>query len=133
MAKSNQKKSGEPKAAEKKPAERKAGEKKAAPKKKKRTSAQLHRQVQDSLQALPSVVEQQKKEGHPVRAFFIRYLSAPVLKVMNTALNAKRYRGTEGEKLKQTDQMKRHLEQKAAALKHVQTQIQAQQRRKRPM
>jgi hypothetical protein len=89
--------------------------------------------VKDSLQALPFVIEQQKKEGHGVRAFVIRYLSGPVLKVMNKALDAKRYRGKEGEKRKQTDQMRRHLDQKGAALKHVQSQLQAQQRRKRPL
>lgn len=107
--------------------------KRAKAKKKKRTSADLHRQVQDSLQALPYVIDQQKKEGHPVRAFVIRFLSGPVLRVMNKALNAKRYRGKDGEKMRQTDRMRRHLDQKSAALKHVQSQIQAQQRRKRPM
>lgn len=103
------------------------------PKKKKRSSSDLHRQVQDSLQALPFVIDQQKKQGHPVRAFMIRFLSAPVLKVMNKALNAKRYRGKKGEKLRQTDQMRRHLEQKGAALKHVQTQMQSQQRKRKTL
>ena len=103
------------------------------PKKKKRSSSDLHRQVQDSLQMLPFVIDQQKKQGHPVRAFMIRFVSAPVLKVMNKALNAKRYRGKEGEKLRQTDQMRRHLEQKGAALKHVQTQMQSQQRKRKTL
>jgi hypothetical protein len=103
-----------------------------AKKKKKRSSAELHRQVQDSLQALPYVIEDQKKKGHPVRAFAIRYLSGPVLKVMNRVLDAGRYRGKAGEKQRQTDQMKRHLEQKRAALKHLQSQIQQQQKRQRP-
>jgi len=146
MAKSNdktEKKSAEKRGAEKKPEKKadaktpakaaaKAPVKKSAKAKKKRSSSDLHRQVKDSLQALPYVIDQQKKEGHGVRAFFIRYLSGPVLKVMNKALDAKRYRGKEGEKRKQTDQMRRHLDQKGAALKHVQTQLQAQQRRKRP-
>ena len=140
MAKSNDKKSEqqsvEKRGAAKKP-EKKAAAKVPAKKgtkgKKKRSSAELHRQVKDSLQALPYVIEQQKKEGHGVRAFVIRYLSGPVLKVMNKALDAKRYRGKEGEKMKQTDQMRRHLDQKGAALKHVQSQLQSQQRRKRPL
>src|SRR5215217_20509 len=34
-----------------------------AKKKKKQSSADLHRQVKDSLQALPYVVDQQKKQG----------------------------------------------------------------------
>jgi hypothetical protein len=147
MAKSNdkiEKKSPGKPGAEKKPEKKadakapakaaaKAPAKKSARAKKKRSSSDLHRQVKDSLQALPYVIDQQKKEGHGVRAFFIRYLSGPVLKVMNKALDAKRYRGKEGEKRKQTDQMRRHLDQKGAALKHVQSQLQAQQRRKRPL
>jgi hypothetical protein len=143
MAKSNEKsekksaeKRGAAKTPEKKPAAKAAAgtpAKKSVKGKKKRSSSDLHRQVKDSLQALPYVIDQQKKEGHGVRAFFIRYLSGPVLKVMNKALDAKRYRGKEGEKRKQTDQMRRHLDQKGAALKHVQSQLQAQQRRKRPL
>lgn len=147
MAKSNdktEKKGAEKRGAEKKPEKKadaktpakaaaKAPAKKSAKAKKKRSSSDLHRQVKDSLQALPYVIDQQKKEGHGVRAFFIRYLSGPVLKVMNKALDAKRYRGKEGEKRKQTDQMRRHLDQKGAALKHVQSQLQAQQRRKRSL
>jgi hypothetical protein len=143
MAKSNEKsekksaeKRGAAKTPEKKPAAKAAAgtpAKKSVKGKKKRSSSDLHRQVKDSLQALPYVIDQQKKEGHGVRAFFIRYLSGPVLKVMNKALDAKRYRGKEGEKRKQTDQMRRHLDQKGAALKHVQSQLQAQQRRKRSL
>jgi hypothetical protein len=143
MAKSNEKsekksaeKRGAAKTPEKKPAAKAAAgtpAKKSVKGKKKRSSSDLHRQVKDSLQALPYVIDQQKKEGHGVRAFFIRYLSGPVLKVMNKALDAKRYRGKEGEKRKQTDQMRRHLDQKGAALKHVQSQLQAQQRRTRPL
>ena len=101
-------------------------------KKKKQSSAELHRQVKDSLQALPYVVDQQRKQGHPVKAFMLRYFSGPVLRLINKTLNAKRYRGTEGEKLKQTDQMKRHLDQRKAAMKQYQTHIQQEQKRKRP-
>lgn len=101
-------------------------------KKKKKSSAELHRQVKDSLQALPIVVEQQRKQGHPVKAFMLRWVSGPILKVMNKALDRKRYRGQEGEKLRQTDHMKRHLDQRKAALKQFQTHIQAEQKRRRP-
>jgi hypothetical protein len=100
-------------------------------KKKKQSSAQLHRQVKDSLQALPYVVDQQRKEGHPVKAFMLRWVSAPILRVMNKALDAKRYRGTEGEKLRQTDQMKRHLDQRKAAIKKFQSHIQQEQKRRK--
>jgi hypothetical protein len=101
-------------------------------KKKKQSSAELHRQVKDSLQALPFVVDQQQKQGHPVKAFMLRFVSGPILRVMNKALDAKRYRGKEGEKLRQTDQMKRHLDQRTAAIKKFQSHIQQEQKRRRP-
>lgn len=89
-------------------------------KKSKRSSADLHRQVQDAVQALPYAIEDHRKKGKKVKAFMLRYFSGPMLKLMNKGLGAKRYRGKEGVKLKQTDQMRRHLEQRGAALKHVQ-------------
>jgi hypothetical protein len=101
-------------------------------KKKKRSAEKLHRQVQDSLMALPYVIEDHRKKGKSVKAFMLRYFSGPMLKLMNRALSAKRYRGEEGEKRKQTDQMKRHLEHRQAAMKHVQGIMQKQQRRQRP-
>ena len=102
-------------------------------KKKKRSAEEMHRQVQDSLQAIPYAIDEQKRTGHPVKAFLLRYLTTPVLKVMKRTLDAKRYRGPEGEKLKQTERMRRHLEQKQQAIKHMQNHLQQQQRRKRPM
>lgn len=99
--------------------------------KKKKSAGAMHRQIQDSVQALPYVIEQQKKEGKRVRAFVLRYLSGPLLRLTNKALNAKRYRGEEGQKLKQTEQMRRHLEHKQAAVRHVQDQMQALQKKKR--
>lgn len=105
----------------------------AKKKKKKRSSAELHRNVKDSLLALPVVIDQQRKEGKNVRAFMLRYFTGPVLRVMNKALDASRYRGKEGEKTKQTEQMRRHLEHRKAAMKHVQGQLEQQQRRRRPM
>jgi hypothetical protein len=104
-----------------------------AKKKKKRSPDKLHRQVQDSLQALPYVIEDHRKKGKPVKAFMLRWISSPMLRLMNRALSAKRYRGETGEKRRQTDQMRRHLEQKQAALKHVQGTMQKQQRRQRPL
>lgn len=89
-------------------------------KKQKRDPAKMHRQVQDSLQVLPYYVEQQRKEGRWFKAFMLRYVSGPMLKLMNRLLGARRYRGTEGEKLRQTDKMRRHLEQRKAAMRHLQ-------------
>jgi hypothetical protein len=89
-------------------------------KKKKRSSEQMHRQVQDSLQYLPYVIEDHRRNGRWFRAFMMQYFSSPMLRVMNRALGSRRYKGTEGQKLKQTDQMKRLLEQKQAARKQIQ-------------
>lgn len=109
-------------------------EKNKKKKKKKRSSEQLHRQIQDSLQALPHYVEQQRKEGRRIRAFFLRFFSGPMLRMMNRLLNAGRYRGVQGEKKRQAEQMKRRLEQKKAAIRHYQGEMQkAQRRRGRPM
>jgi hypothetical protein len=91
----------------------------------------MHRQVQDSVQALPYVIDQQKKEGKWFRAWVLRYVSGPILRTVNRAFSAKRYRGTDGQKRKQTEQMRRHLEHKQAAIKHVQGQIQAAQKKQR--
>ena len=104
----------------------------AKPKKPKKSAGKMHRQVQDSVMALPYVIEQQKKEGKKFKAFMLRYISAPLLRLMNRILNARRYRGEEGQKLKQTEQMRRHLDHKAAAMKHVQAQLDAVQKKKRP-
>jgi hypothetical protein len=88
-------------------------------KKKKRSTEQMLRQVQDSLQVMPYYIEQQRAEGKWFRAFMLRYVSSPVLKLMNRALGSRRYKGVEGAKLKQTDYMRRHLQQKTQARKQI--------------
>jgi hypothetical protein len=104
-----------------------------AKKKKKRSPGQMHRQVQDSLQALPYYIEQQQKEGKRLKAFMLKYFSAPMLRLMNRALRARRSRGTEGKKVEQTEKMRRLMEQKQMALKHVQQSMQKNPpRKKRP-
>jgi hypothetical protein len=99
--------------------------------KKKKSAGAVHREIQDSVQALPYVIEQQKKEGKKIRAFFLRYVSGPVLRLMNRVISARRYRGTGGKKLKQTEQMRRHLEHRQAAMKHVQGQVDAMRKKRR--
>jgi hypothetical protein len=89
-------------------------------KKKKRSSEDMLRQVQDSLQALPYVIQDHHQNGRWFKAFVLRFVSSPVLRVMNRALGSRRYKGVEGQKLKQTDQMKRHLQQKQAARRQIQ-------------
>jgi hypothetical protein len=100
-------------------------------KKKKRSAEVMHRQVQDQVQALPYVIDQQKKQGKWFRAFILRFFSGPLLRMVNKAMSAKRYRGTEGQKRKQTEQMRRHLDHKQAAIKHVQGQVDAMRKKKR--
>jgi hypothetical protein len=89
-------------------------------KKKKRSTEQMLKQVQDSLQVMPHYIEQQKAEGKWFRAFMLRYISSPMLRLMNRALGSRRYKGAEGAKLKQTDYMRRHLQQKTQARQQLQ-------------
>jgi len=98
-------------------------------KKKKRTSAEMHRTVQDNLQALPFAVQQMEKEGKKGRAFIVKYITGPVLKVVNRMMNATRYKGAEGAKLKQSEQMKRHLEQRQKAMEYMHGEMKKNQRR----
>ncbi|HEV2148758.1 MAG TPA: hypothetical protein VGR37_15240 [Longimicrobiaceae bacterium] len=92
-------------------------------KKKKRDPAKMHRQIQDSLQALPYAVADHEKHGRKGKAFMLKYVGAPLLRIMNKFLTRQRYKGNEGAKLKQAELAKRHLEQRQQALKHVQGEI----------
>jgi hypothetical protein len=89
-------------------------------KKKKRSTEAMLKQVQDSLQVMPYYIEQQRAEGKWFKAFMLRYISSPMLRLMNRALGSRRYKGTEGAKLKQTDYMRRHLQQKNQARQQIQ-------------
>ena len=98
--------------------------------KKKRDPAQMHRQVQDSLQALPYAIQQQQKEGKRFKVAMLRFVTGPILRVMNRLLDRGRYKGPEGQKTKQAELARRHLEQRQQALKHAQTMIRQQQARR---
>ncbi len=101
-------------------------------KKKKRLSAEkMHRQLQDQVQALPYFIDQQKKEGKWFKAFMLRYFTGPIWRLLDRFFAARRYRGEAGQKLKQTEQMRRHLDHRKAALKHVQDQMQSIQKKQR--
>jgi hypothetical protein len=102
-----------------------------AKKKSKRSAESMHRQIQDSVQYLPHLIEQHRKEGKRVRVFALRFFTGPLLRLFNRALNAKRYRGPTGQKLKQTEQMRRHIEQRQAAYKHMQGQLDAVRKKRR--
>ncbi|MDQ3556333.1 MAG: hypothetical protein M3409_06110 [Gemmatimonadota bacterium] len=89
--------------------------------KKKRPSApQMHRQIQDSIQALPYAIADHEKNGRRGKAVLLRYFGAPMLRLMNRIFNRQRYRGEQGAKRRQTEQMKRHLEQREQAMRHLQ-------------
>src|SRR4029079_14245252 len=98
-------------------------------KKKKRSAAEMHRTVQDNLQALPLTVQHWEKEGKKGRAFILKYITGPVLRVVNNLMNRSRYTGPEGAKLKQSEQMKRHLEQRQKAMEFMQGEMRKMQKR----
>lgn len=101
----------------------------AKPKKKKTSPEQMHRNLQDSVQALPYAVAQLEKEGKRGQAFMLRYIRGPITRFMKRMMDRQRYKGEEGVRLKQAEQMKRHLEQRQKAIDFMQTQLkQAQQR-----
>lgn len=103
----------------------------AKKKKKKRSAAEMHRQIQDSLQALPYALEEHQKQGRRGKAALLRWVGGPILRLINRILNRQRYRGPEGTKLKQAEQMKRHLEQRKQAYRHLQGEMQKAQKQAR--
>lgn len=100
-------------------------------KKKKRSPEKMHRQIQDSVQALPYIIDDHRKNGRWFKAFMLRFVSGPLLRLTNRLMSARRYRGEEGAKRKQTDRMRRHLEHRNQALQHMQTHMQQQQKQQR--
>jgi hypothetical protein len=89
----------------------------------------MHRTVQDQVQALPFAVSHLEKEGKKTQAFIVKYITGPVLRLINRLMNRTRYKGTEGAKLKQSEQMKRHLEHRAKAVEFMQTELRKAQKR----
>lgn len=98
-------------------------------KKKKLTAAEMHRNVQDKLLVLPKYVQQVEKEGKKRQAFILKYVTGPVLRLVNKLMNKTRYKGTEGQKLKQSEQMKRHLEIRQQQVQYMQGEMQKMQKR----
>ncbi|HEX8363080.1 MAG TPA: hypothetical protein VF613_23350 [Longimicrobium sp.] len=98
-------------------------------KKKKRSAEEMHRNLQDQALALPYAVAQAEKEGKKGRAFLLKYVSGPIVRFMNRMMSKQRYKGPEGSKLKQSEQMKRHLDQRAKAMEYYQTEMKRAQQR----
>lgn len=103
---------------------RKRGKKKSG-----RTMADMHRQMQDAVQALPFAITQLEREGKRTKAFLLKYVSGPIFRFLNRMLGRTRYKGVEGQKLKQSEQMKRHLEQRQKAMQYVQGEMMKAQKR----
>jgi hypothetical protein len=102
----------------------------AEKKKKARPSAaEMHRKMQDGLQMLPYQLAHYEKEGKRGRAFLLKYLSGPIMRLVERMFSRQRYKGPEGTKLKTSEQMKRHLEQRAKAMEYMQGEMRKQQKR----
>jgi hypothetical protein len=98
-------------------------------KKQKRSPEEMHRNLQDQVQGLPFAIAQAEKEGKKGRIFMLKYVSGPIVRFMNRMMNRQRYKGPEGSKLKQSEQMKRHLEQRQKAMDYYQNELKRNQQR----
>jgi hypothetical protein len=103
----------------------------AEKKKKKKSAAEMHRQMQENVQALPYAVAHFEKEGKRGRAFILKYVSGPIMKLVERMFARQRYKGPEGAKLKTSEQMKRHLEQRQKAMDYMQGELRKAQKRQR--
>lgn len=100
----------------------------ASKKKKKPSLEDRHRQIQDQVQALPYAIADLESKGQRFKAFMVRRVLGPYLRFMNRSLGKQRFQGPEGEKLKQAEKMKRHLEQRSKAMQYMQGEMQKQQK-----
>ena len=101
----------------------------AKTKKKKLSPEEHHRQLHDQAEAIPFVIDDYKAKGKWFRAFVVRYLAGPMVRFQKRLLDKQRYTGTSGQKLKQAEQMKRHLEQRRKAMEFMQGEMQRQQKK----
>ncbi|WP_420125663.1 hypothetical protein [Longimicrobium sp.] len=101
----------------------------AKTKKKKLSPEEQHKQLHDQAEAIPFVIEDYKAKGKWFRAFVVRYLAGPMVRFQKRLLDKQRYTGASGQKLKQAEQMKRHLEQRRKAMEFMQGEMQRQQKK----
>jgi hypothetical protein len=88
-----------------------------------------HRQLQDQVQALPYVIADFEAKGQKRKAFMVKYVAGPVIRLMKRLMDRQRYKGTEGQKLKQAEQMKRHLEMRRKQVEFMQGEMARQQKK----
>ena len=98
-------------------------------KKLKKPLDQQHRELMDQVEAIPYVIEDYKAKGKWFRAFVVRYLAGPMVRFQKRLLDKQRYTGASGQKLKQAEQMKRHLEQRRKAMEFMQGEMQRRQKK----
>lgn len=101
----------------------------AKTKKKKLSPEERHRQLQDQVEALPYHIEELRSQGKWFRAFTARFVAAPIVRTMKRLMDRQRYSGTQGEKLKQSEQMKKHLERRRQAVQYMQGEMERQQKK----
>ncbi len=98
-------------------------------KKKKLSPEETHRKLHETVEALPYMIAQLEKEGKRGQVFMLKYVRGPIMRFMHRMSSKQRYKGPEGAKLKQSDQMKRHLEQRQKAMEYYQGEMKRQQQR----
>jgi hypothetical protein len=102
---------------------------KSARKKLKKPLDQQHRELMDQVEALPFAIDDHKRNGRWFKAFVVRYLVAPMIRFQKRTMDKQRYGGTQGQKIKQAEQMKRHLEQRRKAMEYMQGEMAKQQKK----
>lgn len=98
-------------------------------KKPKKSPEERHRELQDQVQALPYVIADFESKGQKRKAFMVKYFAAPVIRLMKRLMDRQRYSGTEGQALKQKEQMKRHLEMRRKQVEFMQNEMARQQKK----
>jgi hypothetical protein len=100
-----------------------------ARKKLKKPLDQQHRELIDQVENLPYFIDDHKRNGRWFKAAVVRYLVGPMIRFQKRTLDKQRYGGAQGQKLKQAEQMKRHLEQRRKAMEYVQGEMAKQQKK----
>lgn len=98
-------------------------------KKKKLSPEEEHRMLQDQVQALPYALADLEAKGEKRKAFMLKYIGAPLLRMRKRLMDKQRYTGADGQKLKQQEQMKRHLEMRRKQMEFMQGEMARQQKK----
>ena len=102
---------------------------KSKAKKPKLTEEQQHRQLREQVEALPYVVTDHRTNGRWFKAFLVERLVGPMIRFQKRTLDKKRYAGADGQKLKQSEAMKRRLEMQRKQMEFMQGEMARQQKK----